>query len=90
MEEVHYWTVDSFSDGCAMSAITSAVKRSIGFTITSTPVQHSVLNVKALLGALNQDQEKALVRTYSVIVKTECETDGSFYSTSNCTHCTTI
>ena len=33
--------------------------------------------MKALVGALNQ--EKALVE--SVIVKTDCETDGSFYST---------
>ena len=36
--------------------------------------------VKALVGAFNQ--EKALVGAYSVIVKTDCETDGSFYSTS--------
>ena len=36
---------------------------------------NSVLNVKALLGAFNQ--EKALV----VIVKTDCETNGSFHST---------
>ena len=35
-----------------------------------------VLNVKALVGAFNQ--EKALVGAFSVIVKTECETDGSF------------
>ena len=27
------------------------------------------------------DQEKALVVAFSVIVKTDCETDGSFYST---------
>ena len=31
------------------------------------PVKHSVLNVKALVGALNQ--EKALVGAFSVIVK---------------------
>ena len=43
------------------------------------PVQHSVLNVKSLVGAFNQ--EKALVGAFSVIVKTGCETDGSFYST---------
>ena len=41
----------------------------------------SVLNVKALVGAFNQ--EKALVGAFSVIVKTDRETDGSFYST-NC------
>ena len=39
-----------------------------------------VLNVKALVGAFNQ--EKALVGAFSVIVKIDCETDGSFYSTS--------
>ena len=33
-----------------------------------------------LEGAFNQ--EKALVGGFSVIVKTDCETDGSFYSTS--------
>ena len=37
--------------------------------------------MKALVGAFNQ--EKALVGTFSVIVKTGCETDGSFYSTSS-------
>ena len=41
---------------------------------------NSVLNVKALVGAFNQ--EKALVGAVSVIVKTDCGTDGSFYSTS--------
>ena len=40
---------------------------------------HSVLNVKELVGAFNQ--EKAIEGTFSVIVKTDCETDGSFYST---------
>ena len=35
--------------------------------------------MKALVGAFNQ--EKALVGAFSVIVKTDCETDGSFYST---------
>ena len=39
-----------------------------------------VLNVKALVGAFNQ--EKALVGAFSVIVKTGCGTDGSFYSNS--------
>ena len=39
------------------------------------PVKHSVLNVKALVGAFNQ--EKALVGASSVIVKTDSETDGS-------------
>ena len=38
----------------------------------SMPVQHSVLNVKVLVGAFNQ--EKALAGAFSVIVKTE----GSF------------
>ena len=36
--------------------------------------------MKALVGAFNQ--EKALVGAFSVIVKTDCETDGSFYSTT--------
>ena len=36
--------------------------------------------MKALVGAFNQ--EKALVGAFSVIVKTDCETNGSFYSTS--------
>ena len=36
--------------------------------------------MKALVGAINQ--EKALVGAFSVIVKTDCETDGSFYSTN--------
>ena len=35
--------------------------------------------MKALVGAFNQ--EKALVGAFSVIVKTGCGTDGSFYST---------
>ena len=43
---------------------------------------NSVLNVKALVGAFNQ--EKALVGAFSVIVKTGCVTDGSFYSTNFC------
>ena len=41
---------------------------------------HSVLNVVALAGAFNW--EKALVGAFPVIVKTDCKTDGSFYSTS--------
>ena len=44
---------------------------------------YSVLIVKALVGTFNQ--EKALVGAFFVIVKTDCETDGSFYST-NCDH----
>ena len=36
--------------------------------------------MKALVGAFNQ--EKALVGAFSVIVKTDCGTDGSFYSTA--------
>ena len=49
-------------------------------TMGSMPIKHSVLNVKALVGAFNQ--EKALVGAFSVIVKTGYGTDGSFYSTS--------
>ena len=41
---------------------------------------NSALNVKALVGAFNQ--EKALVGAFSVIVKTDRGTDGSFYRTS--------
>ena len=37
--------------------------------------------MKALVGAFNQ--EKALVGAFSMIVKTGCGTDGSFYSTRN-------
>ena len=33
------------------------------------------LNMKALVGAFNQD--KALVEAFSVIIKTDCEIDGS-------------
>ena len=40
----------------------------------------SFLNVKALVGAFNQ--EKVLVRAFSMVVKTGCGTDGSIYSTS--------
>ena len=36
---------------------------------------NNVLNVKALVDAFNQ--EKALVGAFSVIVKTDCEIDGS-------------
>ena len=35
--------------------------------------------MKALVGAFNQ--EKALVGAFSVIVKTDCETDGALHST---------
>ena len=41
---------------------------------------NSVLNLKALVGGFYQ--EKDLVGVFSVIVKTDCETNGSFYSTS--------
>ena len=37
---------------------------------------NSVLNVKALVGTFNQ--EEVLVWAFSMIVKTDCETDGSF------------
>ena len=40
--------------------------------------QYSVFNVKALVGAFNQ--EKALVGAFSVIVKTGCGTDGSLHT----------
>ena len=36
--------------------------------------------MKALVGAFNQ--EKALVGAFSMIVKTDCETDGALHSTS--------
>ena len=35
--------------------------------------------MKALVGSFNK--EKALVGAFFVIVKTDCETNGSFYST---------
>ena len=38
------------------------------------------MNVKVVVAAFNQ--EKALVGAFSVIVKTDCGTDGSFYSTT--------
>ena len=41
---------------------------------------NSVLNLKALVGGFYQ--EKDLVGAFSVIVKTNCATDGSFYSTN--------
>ena len=41
---------------------------------------NSVLNVKALVGAFNQ--EKALVGAFSVILKTGCGTDGALHSTN--------
>ena len=47
-----------------------------------------VLNVKTLVGAFNQ--EKALGGAFSVILKTDCETDGSFYITSNHGRCKPI
>ena len=46
---------------------------------------NSVLNVKALVGAFNQ--ENALIGAFSVIVKTDCETDGTLHSTMQyCTY----
>ena len=44
-------------------------------------IVNSVLNVKAIVAPFNQ--EKALVGTFSVIVKTGCVTDRSFDSTSS-------
>ena len=50
------------------------------FTITEmAPTKkclNSVLNVKAVVATFNH--KKALVGAFSVIVKTDCETDGSF------------
>ena len=48
-------------------------------TVGSTPIYHSVLNVKTVVAAFNQ--EKALVGAFSVIVKTKCKTDGALHST---------
>ena len=62
--------------------MTSAVKLSIGSTTECTITEKAptiVLNVKALVGAFNQ--EKALVGAFSVIVKTGCGTDGSIFGT---------
>ena len=53
--------------------------------IMSAHLHHCVLNVKMLVGAFNQ--EKALVGAFSVIVKTDCGTDGSFYSTNPAPPC---
>ena len=44
------------------------------------PTGRRGLNVKALVGAFNQ--EKVLVGAFSVIVKTDCETDGALHSTT--------
>ena len=41
---------------------------------------NSVLNVKVLVDAFNQ--EKALVGAFSMIVKTGCGTDGALHSTT--------
>ena len=62
---------------------TSAVKLSIGCTITEK-APTIVLNVKALVGAFNQ--EKALEGAFSVIVKTGCGTDGSICGTNPVSH----
>ena len=48
-----------------------------------TPVQHSVLNVKALVGAFNQ--EKALVGAFSVITKLRMDLRLKLYNTRSCT-----
>ena len=45
-----------------------------GVKVFLTLCLNSVLNVKALVGAFNQ--ERALVGAFSVIVKTECETNS--------------
>ena len=41
---------------------------------------NSVLNLKALVGGFYQ--EKDLVGAFSVIVKTDCETNGALHRTS--------
>ena len=43
------------------------------------PIEHSVLNVIVLVGAFNQ--EKALEGAFSMIVKTDSETNGALHST---------
>ena len=48
-------------------------------TMGSTIVQHSVVDVKALVGAFNQ--EKTLVGASPGIVKTDCGTDGALHTT---------
>ena len=45
-------------------------------TVGSTPVQHSVLNVNALVGDFYREKV-LLIGAFSVIVKTDFETDGS-------------
>ena len=56
----------------------------------STPVWHSVLNVKALVGAFNQ--EKALVGAFSVIVQLVVEPMDSFTALvpTVCIYCTAL
>ena len=46
-----------------------------GVNVCLAQCLNSVLNVKALVGAFKQ--EKVLMGAFSVIVKTDCETDGS-------------
>ena len=58
-----------------------------GFATSASQIHiylNSVLNERPLEGAFNQ--EKALVGALSVIVKTGCGTDGSFYSTTSNIH----
>ena len=52
------------------------------FTMTEKECLNNVLNVKALMGAFIQ--EKALVGAFSVIVKTDCEIDGSYAALVSC------
>ena len=62
---------------CSAPSVSQSV-----FTITEKALTRAlnVLNVKALVGAFNQ--EKALVGAFSVIVKSGCGTDGSICGTS--------
>ena len=51
-----------------------------GVTARLAQCLKSILNVKAVAAAFNQ--EKVLVGAFSVNVKTDCGTDGSFYTTA--------
>ena len=43
--------------------------------VNTVPVEHSVLYVKVLVDAFNQDKALVVVGAFSVIVKTDCGTD---------------
>ena len=71
----HLWTPQTITAQCQNIAL-------VLYTIIGEVIQsrRRPLQVKALVGAFNQ--AKALVGAFSVIVKTDYETDKSFYSTS--------